>query len=174
GRQDAAGEGLQAAVKRALYAACALLVGCASADVHHAIAPGLASTDVAATVGKPTAVGKLADGSVYWDYSRQPYYTDRVTFGADERVVEVRNVLTEQNFAHLQKGMTLDEVVATVGPAYIYNQYANGTTVWTYRYQDVGIYKLLHVVLGPDGRMVRYDTEWNPDVYSKKGHGGGR
>jgi len=31
-----------------------------------------------------------------------------------------------------------------------------------------------HVILGPDGRMVRYETEWNPDVYSKKGRGGGR
>jgi len=151
-----------------------LLAGCATVDVHRVVAPGMASAEVGAALGEPNGVGKLADGSVYWDYSRQPYYTDRVTFGPDERVVEVRNILTEQNFESLQKGMTLDEVVAIVGPAYIYNKYANGTTVWTYRYYDIGIAKLLHVILGPDGRMVRYETEWNPDVYSKKGRGGGR
>jgi hypothetical protein len=159
-------------VKRAFGAVCvAVLVGCA-ADVYRAVAPGMSSTDVAAHVGKPTTTGKLADGSMYWDYSRQPYYTDRITFGPDDRVVEVRNLLTEQNFERLQKGMTLDEVHSVVGPAYIYNQYANGTTVWTYRYYDVGIAKLMHVTMGPDGRMVRYETEWNPDVYSKKGRGG--
>jgi hypothetical protein len=156
-------------VSRALAAVCsALLLGCA-ADVHRAVSPGMASAEVGAQVGKPTAIGRLSDGSAFWDYSRQPYYTDRVTFGPDDRVREVRNLLTEQNYENLQKGMTLEQVVGVVGPAYIRNQYANGTTVWTYRYYDVGIAKLLHVTMGADGRMVRYETEWNPDVYSKKG-----
>jgi hypothetical protein len=114
-------------------------------------------------------MGKLADGSAYWDYSRQPYYTDRVTFGPDDRVREVRNLLTADNFENLRAGMTLDQVVGTVGPSYIRNVYANGTTVWTYRYYDIGIAKLLHVTLDSSGRLLRYDTEWNPDVYSKKG-----
>jgi hypothetical protein len=158
-------------VNRALCAVCAaVLFGCAT-DVHRAVSPGMASTDVGARVGKPTAMGKLADGSAYWDYSRQPYYTDRVTFGPDDRVREVRNLLTEQNFENLQRGMTLDQIVGIVGPAYIRNMYANGTTVWTYRYYDVGIAKLLHVTLDPSGQLLRYETEWNPDVYSKKGRG---
>jgi hypothetical protein len=156
-------------VRLALIALCsAALIGCA-ADVHRAVSPGMASTDVGARVGKPTAMGKLADGSAYWDYSRQPYYTDRVTFGPDDRVREVRNLLTEQNFENLQKGMTLKQIVSIVGPAYIRNMYANGTTVWTYRYYDIGIAKLLHVTLDSSGRLLRYETEWNPDVYSKKG-----
>jgi hypothetical protein len=158
-------------VSRALAAVCSvLLLGCA-ADVHRAVSPGMASAEVGSRVGKPTAIGQLPDGSAFWDYSRQPYYTDRVTFGPDDRVREVRNLLTEQNYEHLQKGMTLEQVVGIVGPAYIRNQYANGTTVWTYRYYDIGIAKLLHVTMGADGRMVRYETEWNPDVYSKKGRG---
>ena len=61
-----------------------------------------------------------------------------------------------------------------VGPAYIYNQYADRTTVWTYRYQDIGIWKLLHVTMDDGGRMLRYATEWDPTIYSKKDHGGGR
>ena len=82
---------------------------------------------------------------------------------------EARNLLTEQNFENLQRGMTLEQVASIVGPSYIRNMYANGTTVWTYRYYDVGIAKLLHVTLDPSGRLLRYETEWNPDVYSKKG-----
>jgi len=161
-------------VKRVLATVCAaVLAGCAT-DVYRAVSPGMSSSDVAAHVGKPTTVGKLVDGSVYWDYSRQPYYTDRVTFAPDDRVLEVRNLLTEQNFANLRQGMTLDQVIGVVGPAYIRNQYANGTTVWTYRYQDIGIWKLLHVTMDEGGRMMRYDTEWDPNVYSKKDRGGSR
>jgi hypothetical protein len=159
-------------MSRTLVAVCgALLVGCA-ADVHRAVAPGMADTEVGARVGKPTAMGRLPDGSEYWDYSRQPYYTDRVSFGPDHRVREVRNLLTQQNFENLRPGMTLDEVTAVVGPAFRWDDYANRTRVWTYRYQDTGIWKLLHVTMDADGRLLRYDTEWDPQIYSKKDGGG--
>ena len=138
-------------------------------DVHSGVTPGMASSDVAARAGKPTMVGKLADGGAYWDYSRQPYYTDRVSFGPDDRVRDVRNLLTAENFENLQPGMTTQEVVATVGPAFIFNKYGNGTTVWTYRYYD-GVYKLMHATFDESGRLLRYQTEWNPDVYSKGGN----
>jgi outer membrane protein assembly factor BamE (lipoprotein component of BamABCDE complex) len=84
----------------------------------------------------------------------------------------VRNLLTAQNFDNLKPGMTFEQVVGIVGPAYIRNEYANGTTVWTYRYQDVGIWKLLHVTLDPSSRLLRYETEWDPQIYSKKNGGG--
>jgi len=133
----------------------------------------MASGEVAARAGKPTFVGKSADGAAYWDYSRQPYYTDRVRFGPDDRVRDVRNILTEENFEKLQPGMTPEEVVAIVGPAFIFNKYGNGTTVWTYRYYD-GVYKLLHTTFDQTGRLERYQTEWNPDVYSKGGNKKGK
>ena len=157
-------------MKRPVTAIGALLLfGCvATTDVHRAVTPGMTSSEVAGLVGKPTIAGKLADGAAYWDYSRQPAYTDRVSFGPDDRVREVRNLLTEANFENLRAGMTPDEVVATVGPAYIFNRYGNGTTVWTYRYKDIGVYKLLHVTFDAANRVLRYQTEWNPDVYSKK------
>ena len=150
----------------------ALLFGCATADVYRAVTPGMAGSEVVQRVGKPTTAGKLVDGGAYWDYSRQPYYTDRVTFGPDDRVRGVRNLLVEDNFENLRTGMTPDEVLATVGPAFIFNRYGNNTTVWTYRYKDLGIYKLLHVTLDPSGRMLRYETQWDPNVYSKRDRGG--
>jgi outer membrane protein assembly factor BamE (lipoprotein component of BamABCDE complex) len=161
-------------VKHAAVTVLAVILGgCTSlSEVYREVTPGMASGEVAARVGKPTAVGKLADGGAYWDYSRQPYRTDRVSFGPDDRVVAVRNLLTEQNFERLKPGMTLNDVRAVVGPPVLYGQYADRTTVWTYRYQDVGIWKLLHVTLDADGRMLRYATEWDPDIYSKRDRGG--
>ena len=153
----------------------AVLVGCASMeDVHESVVPGMTSSEVAARAGKPTVIGKLTDGGMYWDYSRQPAYTDRVSFGADDRVSEVRNLLVEANFENLQAGMTPDEVMRIVGPAYIANRYGNGTTVLSYKYKDIGIYKLLHVTFDPTGRMLRYQTEWDPTVYSKRDGRGGK
>lgn len=153
-------------------AAAALLCGCTT-DVYRAVAPGMTSAEVSSRAGKPTLVGRQPSGDVYWDYSRQPYYIERVTFGPDERVRDLRNLMTEENFRNLQPGMTPDEVTATVGPHFLYNSYANGTTVWTYRFYDVGIAKLLHVIFDPAGRLLRYEVEWDPDVYSKRDHGGG-
>jgi hypothetical protein len=159
-------------VSRAASAISVLLVlGCASADVHREVTPGMSSAEVIARAGKPAVVGKLADGAAYWDYSHQPVSTERVSFGPDDRVREVRNLLTEANFANLRAGMTSDEVIATVGPAYIFNRYGNGSVVWTYRYKDIGVYKLLHVTFDPAGRMLRYETQWDPSVYSKRDSG---
>ena len=148
-------------------AAAALLAACA-ADVYRVVAPGMTSEEVRARAGAPTVMGELADGDAYWDYSRQPYYTERVTFGPDRRVRELHNILTEENFRNLAAGMALEQVTAIVGPSYIHNTYANGTTVWTYRFYDIGIAKLLHVTFAPDGRMLRYEVQWDPAVYSKK------
>ena len=154
-------------MRGALAALCAVLAGCATmTEVHRAVAPGMSSAEVVGVVGKPTVVGKLADGGAYWDYSRQPYYTDRVSFGPDDRVRGVRNLLTQENFDNLRPGMTLDEVTGVVGPPSRWAEYANRTTVWTYRYQDVGIWKLLHVTMDSAGRMLRYETEWDPNIYS--------
>ena len=68
----------------------------------------------------------------------------------------------------VQTGMTVAEVAAAVGPSSRKAAYANGTSSWSYKYRDANIAKLMHVVFGPDGRVQRVDTEWDPDVYSKK------
>lgn len=65
-------------------------------------------------------------------------------------------------------GMTAAEVQSAVGPSYRQAAYANRTSSWTYKYKDANIAKLLHVIFGPDGRVLRTETEWDPDVYSKK------
>ena len=156
-------------------ALCTALAGCATYDVSHIVTPGMAKGEVSALVGKPIAEGRLADDEAYWDYTRQPYgyYIYRVTFGPDERVREVRNLLTPENIRKLQAGMTQAEVSAVVGMSPDQKAYANGTHSWSYRYQDYGVIKLLHVIFDSGDRVLWYYSEWDPRVYSKKGGSGG-
>jgi len=74
----------------------------------------------------------------------------------------------EQVLKRVNPGMTSDEVRAAVGAAPNRKDgYADGTSSWTYKYRDTGVAKLLHVTFGPEGRVLRTETQWDPDVYSK-------
>jgi outer membrane protein assembly factor BamE (lipoprotein component of BamABCDE complex) len=160
---------------RLVYSALLLaaLAGCAAQP--RSLSAGMTGDEVSAALGKPAATGRLASGEEYWDFSKQPfgYSIDRVTFAADGRVREVRNLLTENNFKNLQAGMTPGQVVAIVGPSPASEQraYAGGTKSWRYRYRDLEVIKLLHVIFGPDDRLQTHYTEWDPRVYSKGGSG---
>lgn len=157
--------------------AAAALGGCASAA--HDLSPGMTGAEVSSRVGKPIATGRLPGGEEYWDYSTQPFgYTiERVTFTPDGQVRDVRNLLTEENFNHLQKGMALADVARIVGPSAPSERrsYAGGTKSWSYRYDDGGVKKLLHVIFDAQDRLAWHYTEWDPAVYSRgggsKGHG---
>ncbi|HUQ26516.1 MAG TPA: hypothetical protein VM140_12675 [Burkholderiales bacterium] len=71
----------------------------------------------------------------------------------------------------LHAGMTPAEVEQALGVrSYRVASYGNGTSSWSYKYRDdANIHKLLHVTFGPEGRVLRVETEWDPDVYSKGG-----
>lgn len=73
----------------------------------------------------------------------------------------------------IHEGMTGAEVNEAVGvQSYRKASYGNGTYSWSYKYRDAAnIHKLLHVTFGPEGRVLRAETEWDPDVYSKGGPG---
>lgn len=137
-----------------------MLAGCAT-DLSRVVSPGMTASEVGALAGKPVAAGQS-----YRDYSRQPWGYYRVSFGPDERVREVRNLHTEENFLKLQPGMTRQQVAATIGITSYIESYALGTTSWRYRYRDAGIAKLLHVVFDSGSRLAWYYWEWDPDVYS--------
>jgi hypothetical protein len=124
---------------------------------------------LAGCADQPVREGVLADGSRYQDFSHIPYGYQRVVVAPDGRK-EIRELHTEENFKRLQEGMTGPQVEDVVGVTSVGKlRHGNDTTTWSYRYYDYGIAKLLHVTFGPDGRMKYYETEWDPNVYSKKG-----
>jgi outer membrane protein assembly factor BamE (lipoprotein component of BamABCDE complex) len=150
-----------------------LLLAALSACVAHVpreVMPGMPAQEVRERLGAPMAPRELPDQAAYWDYSREPYAYYRVSFGADGRVREVRNLFTEDNFRKIQPGMTAAEVETLVGIPTGYGgkrQYGDGTRSWTYRYHDLGIAKLLHVVFDPAERVLWHYSEWDPSKYSR-------
>ena len=122
---------------------------------------------LASCTGAPVREGTLPGGVTFKDYSREPYGYLRVSTFPDGRS-ETRDLHTEKNFENLRAGLSAAEVEDLVGPSIARAKYANGTSSWSYRYRDTNIAKLLHVIFGPDGRVLRYETQWDPNVYSKK------
>jgi hypothetical protein len=164
-------------VKRAmnrLAIAIVLMVGACAVDRLPAlVSPGTSATDVEARMGKPIAQGVLPNGDTYWDYTLQPmgYHNYRVIFAPDERVRAVQDLLTNQNIARIEPGMSRAQVLDIVGPSRELEKYGNGTTSLSWRYQDYGVIKLLHVIFDPTDRVQWSYSEWDPRVYSKKGGG---
>ena len=118
--------------------------------------------------------GILANGDTYREYSRIPYGYERVIYAPDGQVKARQELHTEANFKRIQPGMTRAEVGDIIGYGFaIPGHNGDGSSFDTYRYYD-GVYKLLHVIYTADGRVLRYDTEWDPRWYSKKGGGGSK
>jgi len=158
---------------RALALVALALGGCAVDRLPELVAPGASATDVEARMGKPIAQGALPNGARYWDYTLQPfgYHNYRVTFAPDERVQAVQDLLNNQNIARIEPGMSRAQVVDIVGPSRHAGQYANGTSSLSWRYDDYGVIKLLHVIFDSSDRVLWSYSEWDPRIYSKKGGG---
>ena len=153
----------------------AAVTACA-AHVPRAVAPGMPAQEVRERLGAPVAERQVPGHGAYWDYPREPYAYYRVLLSPDGRVREVRNLFTEENFRRIQAGMTAGEVEALAGipSAYGRQKYANGTRSWTYRYHDLGIAKLQHVVFDRADRVLWQYSEWDPAKYSKGDGDSGR
>jgi len=150
------------------------LGGCAVDRLPALVTPGASAIDVESRMGKPIAQGVLPNGEKYWDYTLQPmgYHNYRVTFASDERVQAVQELLTNQNIARVEPGMPRAQVLDIVGTSRHSEQYANGTTSLSWRYEDSGVIKLLHVIFEASDRVLWSYSEWDPRVYSKKDGGG--
>ena len=156
------------------FAVALVLGGCAVDRLPALVEPGASATDVQARMGKPIEQGVLPNGETYWDYTLQPmgYHNYRLSFAPDQRVQAVRDLLTEENMTRLAPGMSRAQVLDIVGPSRRPQQYADGTTSLSWRYEDYGVIKLLHVIFDASDRVLWSYTEWDPSVYSKKGGGG--
>ena len=80
--------------------------------------PGQTTTlEVREIMGPPTMTWTDDDGAQTWEYARTPagivHYM--IDFGADQVLREVRQVLTDDNFARVRAGMSRDEVRRLLG-----------------------------------------------------------
>ena len=104
-------------ITAAIAAIATILPGCDS-FVLQDIKPGVTTAvEVRAKMGNPGFEFRNDDGGVTWEYTRQPsgVHCYMITFGTDQIVQKVDQVLNDASFAKVQPGMTRDQTRRLLG-----------------------------------------------------------
>jgi hypothetical protein len=124
------------------FAACALaflLAACASYSGYN-LRPGATEDDVLRTMGRAAMEFRNPDGSRELAYPRGPLglETFMVDLGADGRMLEIRQVLTDGMFdTKIRPGITRDDVLRLIGPPGDEMDFPRmAQDSWEWRYRD--------------------------------------
>jgi len=112
--------------------AAAVLPGCDAIYLDE-FKPGISTaTEVRQRMGAPAAEYANADGSVTWEYNRQPQgvHTHMLTFGTDRILLRVEQVLADEYYAQLVPGMSKAQVQRVLGKP-------GGTTTFAMKREEV-------------------------------------
>jgi hypothetical protein len=138
------------------------LAGCTTFVNPARLSAGSTMTDVKNTYGAPTGEYTVAGGTRF-EYATGPYgkFTWMVDFGADGRLREVQQVLTEARFNAVQAGTDAAALRSALGrPSEVWRLGRLNQDVWRYRY-DSPFCQVFQVSVGDDGKVV--DTGYAPD-----------
>lgn len=120
--------------------AAALLPACDVVNLPE-IKPGITTAaEVRSRMGNPGFEFSNPDGSVTWEYTRQPSGTTcyMITIGGDQIVQKLEQVLTEANFGRIRDGMSRDEIRRLLGAPASKVVFDNlGEEVWEWRVEGV-------------------------------------
>jgi hypothetical protein len=98
---------------------------------------GMDEAAVVSSMGMPPARYTLPDGGTRLAYARGPYgkHTWMVDLGADGKVREWHQALSEAQFALLKMGIGEEELLRTIGPpSHVSGRGIRPGVVWSYRY----------------------------------------
>mgnify|MGYP001766309152 FL=1 len=127
-------------ITAAIAAIATILPGCDS-FVLQDIKPGVTTAvEVRAKMGNPGYEFRNDDGSVTWEYTRQPsgVHCYMITFDSKQVVQRVDQVLNDASFARVRPGMTRDEVRRLLGQPARVETFANlREEVWEWRIEGV-------------------------------------
>ncbi|HJW25781.1 MAG TPA: hypothetical protein VJ576_12865 [Rhodocyclaceae bacterium] len=116
--------------------AAALLPACDRSNLA-AIQPGVTTgAEVRARMGPPAAEYANDDGSVTWEYNRQPGGIEchMITLGPEQVVRRVEQALTEANMARVAEGMGKEQVMRLLGHPGSVNTFPRlNEEVWDWR-----------------------------------------
>ena len=128
--------------------------------------PGFSSMqEVSEIMGKPAMEWQDADGSLTWEYPRTPQgrVNYMVDFGPDKVLREVRQVLTEENFARVKAGMSKPDIRRLLGqPAHELYFSRKKEQVWDWKISaDGGMDQYFNVHFNDDGAVVRTSSNFD-------------
>jgi hypothetical protein len=137
-----------------LLSCIGLLGGCANPRLL--VVGQSTESDVRARMGQPTDTRVAGNGDRLWEYATGPQGTETylVRFGADGRVKEVTQLLTEDQLDKVVPGkMTQVDVRNLLGRPFEEKTYMPGLT-WSWRYLRTGsLGGWLVVTFNPDGTV---------------------
>ena len=132
-----------------------LAAACASYD-GSGLRPGVASADeVRRTMGAPALDLSNPDGSRQLVYPTGPMGTQTfiAQVGSDGKLQALGNVLNEDHFYRVQRGLTRDEVLRLIGPPGETTDFPRlAQTAWDYRFHDTWGYTAIFSVM--------FDRDW--------------
>ena len=134
-----------------------LLPAC-SGYVPPATLAGMSRDEVVAQMGPPEMERRLDEGSRL-EFPRGPYgkQTWFVYFDATGRASRVEQVLTEQNFSHVEVGMAQDAVRQLLGrPSDVQVLGRDRGVVWSYRYASLCNWFQVELTLEKQVRSAGY------------------
>jgi 2-polyprenyl-6-methoxyphenol hydroxylase-like FAD-dependent oxidoreductase len=115
--------------------------------------------------GEPVTIIRHADGSQVFDYPRQPegWTNYRIVIGADGRMSSLRQLLNDDNFAHVKPGMDQSQVRELLGrPASMKRYDLKQEEVWNWRFKPMNESRQFSVSFGPDARVLSSMTGDDP------------
>lgn len=151
-------------MKRLLLKLCGLLAvlgltGCNDYLAERELKPGISTAaEVRDRLGAPTMEWRNDDGSVTWEFARTPegLRNYMVTIGKDNIMQSMQQVITQENFARIQAGMSHDQVRRILGkPGRIMQLHIKQQEVWDWMYVDETRHEMhFNVHFGPDGNVA--------------------
>jgi hypothetical protein len=166
------GRPVSAILRATVIAVAALAAGCAT---FSDVSPGDSDVNVADKVGKPDTVWKNPDGSEIWQYPQGYYATQTfiITMGADRRVKEIHQALSEPYFSKIYVGMSKDDVYRMLGrPREVWIYAARDEEAWTWRYRDTN-YMFFNVLFDRTEGTVRNTQRLQEILFLDGGRKGG-
>lgn len=137
----------------------AVLPACGMVDPE-TLRPGITTGhEVRERMGAPAMEWQEADGARTWEYPRTPEGIENymIVIGPDNVLREVRQVLTEENFARVTPGMRRDEVRRLLGkPAHEFYFPLKKEHVWDWKTPgEPGMDRFFNVHFDEAGNVVR-------------------
>ena len=116
--------------------AATILPGCDAIFLDE-FKPGITtSAEVERRMGRPAAEYSNADGSITWEYNRQPQgiHTHMLTFDARQILLRIEQVLSDENYAKISNGLDKAQVQRILGKPGKTNVFAmKREEVWDWR-----------------------------------------
>ena len=142
----------------------ATLPACDSLNLNE-LKPGISTAfEVRDRMGTPSMEWRDGDGSVIWEYPRTPegLVNYMIVISPDNVLREIRQVLTEENFAKIQPGMSREAVRRLLGkPAHDLYFSLKKERVWDWKTKtEPGMDWFFNVHFSEEGLVVKTSSNF--------------